>query len=76
MKEDVEYRVVCNGINYRAQFLGRSCLLRRPKWRWLYRSHPDLGCFIAEFACCEDAENAIVQGKKSDEAKKFGYQPI
>ena len=70
-----EYRIVTNGLNYRVQWLGKTLILRRPKWYWLYQN-TCLGSFIPEFPSILEAQDAIAKSKSQDEAKKRGYVPI
>ena len=71
----IEYRIVSNGIDYRIQWLGKSLILRRPKWKWL-RCYCYAGDWIAEFNTREEAEAALKVEIKKDEAREHGYQPI
>ncbi len=71
----VNYRILTNGINYRVQWLGKTRLLQRPKWRWLYKHFWD-SSYIAEFNTVLEAELAVAEDRKQAEAYKQGYVPI
>ena len=70
-----KHRVVFNGINYRVQWLGKTLILRRPKWYWMYQQ----GLYdtsIAEFITKDEATSAMHKFELAIDAEKRGYQPI
>lgn len=70
-----KYRVVSNGLNYRAQWLGKTWILRRSKWYWLL----EYGCpamVIATFSSEAQAQTAIESHIEEIKAKKQGYIPV
>ncbi len=71
-----KYRIMYNGLNYRVQWLGKTFILRWPKWYWLRRFSPSAGDFIADFPSQEKARDAIIQSKIKDYARKRGYKSI
>ncbi len=70
-----KYRVVSNGLNYRIQRLGKTLILRRLKWYWLW-SHNYAGGYIAEFTNEKEAQSAMETHIKEIKAKKQGYIPV
>lgn len=70
-----EYRVVSNGLNYRVQWLGKTRILRRLKWYWLW-DYSHAGSYIAEFSYEREAHFAIRVRVQDDKAKKQGYIPV
>ncbi len=73
MFERKKYRIVTNGLNHRIQWLGRTFILRRPKWCWLRQPGHE---YILEFSSIESARTAVENSKKEDRARKMGYVPV
>lgn len=71
----MELRIVTNGLNYRIQRLGRTFLLRRPKWYWVRRYHV-FDDYIPDFNSEEDAKKAMKTAKAQFNAQERGYQAI
>ncbi len=71
----MKYQIVTNGINYRVQWLGKTHILRRLKWYWLYYDSY-AGRWIAEFDTETTAREAIAKKQKVDIAQKQGYLPL
>lgn len=69
-----KYRVVTNGIDFRIQWLGKTCLLRRPKWYWLMQCYN--GNFIPSFISEEFARVRIKETVRYDRAASQGYLPV
>jgi hypothetical protein len=70
-----KYHIVSNGLNYRVQWLGKTLILRRPKWYWL-KQCTYAGSYIVDFSSKGEAHSAIIQNKVNDFAEKQGYKPI
>jgi len=70
-----ECRILSDGTNYRVQWLGKTLILRRPKWRWL-REYTWAGDYIGEFPTKLAAQRAIETFKKQMRAKIQGYRTV
>jgi len=70
-----EYRIVTNGLTYRIQWLGKTFLLRRPKWYYL-RKYTYAGDYIEDYTTEMNARANLALAEKHDKAQKQGFLPI
>ena len=70
-----EYRIVTNGIDFHLQWLGKTFLLKHPKWYDLKRE-TYAGNYTRSFSTRPEAQAELDEIVRWDIAIKRGYIPV